>query len=265
MWSTETISGADGNQVQDLIEQLAENAIAAVRIPNVYTDEEVGAIVGNIDRQGVSWYPNFEGKQGRIGICATEYVSKVNGKEAYFGREAESSSIRDGIFPGKLSPVKKMIGVFSHGFDTSVAEEPSLGNAKYFTGLVRAMAQESTTHFDFAPHQLPGWQVAEAQTQFAVVTYLQMPDEGGGLTVYNRPWTQEDESFNKDVKEKGPRGFEKEFLDGVESVTIMPSTGEMVVFNSRNFHRVERIVSQVARYSINSFMSLSDDTLRLWN
>jgi hypothetical protein len=92
-----------------------------------------------------------------------------------------------------------------------------------------------------------------------------MPDEGGGLTVYNHPWAQEDESFNKDVKEKGPRGFEKEFLDSVESVTIMPNMGEMVVFNSRNFHRVERIVSQVARYSINSFMSLSDDTLRLWN
>jgi len=265
MWTAETLSNRDSNTIKDSIFNLAANAIAAVRIPGIYANEEVDTIVGNIDQQGVSWYPNFENKQGRIGICATEYVSKVDGKEAYFNLEAQASDVRNKIFPGQLDPIKKMIDTFSPGFETSIAQEPSLHNAKYFTGLIRAMAQESTTHFDYAAYQLPGWKVAEAQSQFAVITYLQMPDSGGGLTVYNRPWKPEDDEFNKDTVEKGPNGFQRDFLDGEESVTLMPTVGEMIVIHSRNFHKVEGIVSKVARYSINSFMSLSDNKLLLWN
>ena len=265
MWSAETISGEDSDEIRNGIYELSDNTMAAMRIPNIYTAEEVDTIVDGIDHQGVLWYPNFEFKQGRIGICATEYVSKINGKEAYFLLEAESSKTRSEIFPTDLDPVRKMIDTFSPGFDTSVAEEASLGHAKYFTGLVRAMGQESTTHFDFAPHQLPGWQVAEAEAQFAVVTYLQVPGSGGELTIFNRTWEQDDEEFNQDVEEKGPKGFEKQFLDDAESVVLAPNPGEMIVFNSRNFHKVEDMVSQVARFSINSFMSLSNDKLYLWN
>ena len=265
MWSVETVSGADSEVIRDSIYKLSDNTMAAMRIPDVYAAEEVDTIVYNIDRQGVSWYPNFEFKQGRIGICATEYASKINGKEAYFMLEADASKTRNEMFPGDLDPVGKMVDTFSPSFDTSVAEESSVGHARYFTGLVRAMGQESTTHFDFAPHQLPGWQVAASEAQFAVVTYLQVPAEGGELTIFNRPWEQNVDEFNKDVEEKGPQGFEGHFLDEAESVLVAPNPGEMVVFNSRNFHKVEGMISQAARYSINSFMSLSDDKLRLWN
>lgn len=265
MWPVETLPNDDTLEIRDSIHKLSTNEIGVIRIPGIYTDKEVSTIVENIDQQGVSWYPNFEQKQGRIGICATEYVSKDSGKEAYFALEAKASEVRDRIFPGQLDPVKKMMSVFSHGFDISLAKEPSLDNARYFTGLIRAMAQKSTTHFDFAPRQLPGWQVAEAEAQFAVITYLQMPETGGGLTVYNRQWVQADDEFDKDTAEKGPKGFENDFLDDDDSITVSPSTGEMVVINSRNFHRVEAIVSKLARYSINSFMSLSEDKLVLWN
>ncbi|MCA9329380.1 2OG-Fe(II) oxygenase [Candidatus Saccharibacteria bacterium] len=265
MWTIETVSDVSNHEIEDSLHNLSTNTTAALRIPGIYTGAEIDTIVENIGQQGVLWYPNFEFRQGRIGIGATEYASKINGKEAYFLLEPESSRIRDRIFPENLDPVARMAGVFSQAFDTSVAEEPSLDHAKYFTGLIRAMGEESTTHFDFAPHQLPGWRVADAVAQFAVVTYLQMPGSGGELTIYNRPWEQKDEAFNKDIDEKGPKGFGQQFLEDEESVTIMPSAGEMVVFNSRNFHKVESIVSEIVRYSINSFMSLSDDKLHLWN
>lgn len=120
----------------------------------------------NIQKQGVTWYPNFEFKQCRIGICATEYISKINGKEAYFILESESSKIRDKMFPGNLSPVDRMINTFSPSMEVSVAEESSLSGKKYFTGLVRAMMYESTTHFDCVPKQLPEWWVSQAEAQF---------------------------------------------------------------------------------------------------
>jgi hypothetical protein len=265
MWQVELVSGNDGNEIKDSLNKLVDNSIAATRIPEIYTDDELDVIVDNIEREGVMWYPNFKSVQGRIGICATEFVSKFDGMNVYFQSEAEASELRDTIFPGSLDPIKKMIDIFSQGFDTSVATEPEQDHARYFTGLIRAMAQESTTHYDFAPHQLPGWKVAESQAQFAVVAYLQMPDNGGGLTVYNRPGEPEDDKYNQDTEEKGPKGFEEEFLDEEESLTILPNAGEMIIINSKNFHRVEKIQSQVARYSINSFMSLLDNKLYLWN
>ncbi len=265
MWRVETIPDLDNSDIRGLITDLTDNTIAAVRIPGVYEEPNIDTIVANIEEQGVAWYPKFEFKQGRIGISATEYASKINGKKAYFLLEPEASRIRKKIFPDNLDPVERMTEVFSRGFDTSVAQELSLGGLRYFTGLIRAMGDKSTTHFDFAPHQLPGWWVANSVAQFAVVTYLQMPGTGGELRVYNRPWNPEDDEFNRDIAEKGPNGFEGQFLEEDEYVTIAPNAGEMVVFNSRNFHSVEAATSAVARYSVNSFMSLRDDKLYLWN
>ena len=265
MWSVETISSEDGDRIKDAVHELAGNNLAAVRIPGVFTGEEIDTVVSNINQQGVTWYPNFEFKQGRIGIGATEYASKINGREAYFLLEAESSRTRDKVFPGELDPVGRWTDIFSQGLETSVAVEPALGNARYFTGLVRAMMLESTTHFDHAPKQLPGWWVSQAPTQLSAVTYLQMPGSGGELTVYDRLWKEEDEQYNRDVREKGPNGFDGSFLADADSVTVEPNAGEMIVFNPKNYHRVQGITSEVARLSVNTFISVSDDTLHLWN
>lgn len=269
MWQEKTISKVDGEAIKDSIYELTDNSLAAVRIPDIFNVQEIDTIVDNINKQGVTWYPHCEFNQGRIGICSTEYAAKIHGKETYFMSEAEASKIRGGIFPSDLDPVSRMVSIFSQRFDTSVAKEPSLGDAQYFTGLVRAMGKASTTHFDYAPQQLPGWWISQAPTQFAVVTYLQVPGEGGELIIYNRQWEPEDEKHNNDVDEKGPKGFQDDFLADEESITLRPNPGEMLIFNSRNFHGVKGIVSgarRLTRYSINSFMSLSnDDRLYLWN
>lgn len=267
IWKIKTISEVNSGVVQSAVNQLSDNTIAAVRIPNAYTKDELATILDNISRNGVTWYPNFEFKQGRIGISATEYASKINGKDAYFMLEAESSKIRDKIFPNKLDPVQKMLNFFSQGFDASIAHEPAPGNEneKYFTGLVRSMCKASTTHFDFAPHQLPGWGVARAQSQLSALIYLQTAGQGGELTIYNRQWNEDDEKYNKDINEKGPNGFKSDFLEGVDSVTIEPAQGELVIFNSKNFHKVEAMTTEAPRLSVNSFVSLIDDKLQLWN
>lgn len=265
MWTAEKVDRANQTEISLSLERLANGTQAAMRIPGTYTPEEVDVLVGNICAEGVSWYPHCEFEQGRIGICATEYASKINGKEAYFLLQKEATKLKDRMFPGALDPVKKIIDIFSPAFDISVAQEESLDGAQYFTGLVRAMKRESTTHFDFAPNQLPGWQVSDAKTQFAVVTYLQLPGTGGQLEVFNRLWQPTDEVFNNDKLEKGPYGFSEKFLGGVASVEITPEPGETIIFNSRNFHKVKAMLGDAARLSINSFMTLSEDKLRIWN
>jgi 2OG-Fe(II) oxygenase superfamily len=251
--------------VKALLKMIAVDELAAIKIPNIYSILEIKTIISNIDKQGVMWYPNFEFKQGRIGICATEYDSKINGKEAYFTLEAESSKVRNNIFPNNLDPIKKMTDIFSSGYEISVATEPNMDNAKYFAGLVRAMQYESTIHFDYAPHQLQKWWVAESEVQFAVVIYLQMPGTGGELTIYEHQWKESDDKYNKDIDEKGPKGFDETVLKNSNSVEIHPQEGDMIIFNSKHFHKVKKIDSDRTRLSINSFMSLKNEKLYLWN
>ncbi|MDP3982980.1 MAG: 2OG-Fe(II) oxygenase [bacterium] len=264
-WKVIDVDGVTSFDAGKIIPLLASNKLAAVRIANFYSKNELDSIVQNIKKQGILWYPNFEFKQGRIGICATEYHSKINGKLAYFTLEPENSKIRNEIFTGILEPVNRMINIFSNSYKTSVAKEPNIENAQYFTGLIRAMQHESTTHFDYAPHQLPGWWIAGSETQFAVVVYLQLPESGGGLTIYERQWKAGDDIYNKDAHEKGPKGFEDTFLKDLNLVKIYPKEGDMIIFNSRHFHKVEGIDSERIRLSINSFMSLRDGELYFWN
>ncbi len=248
----------------DVISDLVENKIAALKVKDFYSSNELSNIVQNTMSHGINWYPNFEFKQGRIGLCATEYHSKINGKQAYFILQPENIAVKNRIFGAKLEPTHRLISYLSKKFKTSVAVESDLGE-EYFTGLIRAMQHKSTTHFDFAPHQLPGWKVSEIDSQLSAVLYLQVPDSEGALTVFNRPWDISDEAYNKDELEKGPKGFEDSFLINEESISIQPIAGELVIFNSRNFHQVGEVSSSKMRLSVNTFIGVKNEELLLWD
>ena len=193
-----TIAAPSDFNAGEWVPLLAENKEAAVQISSIYSKDDILEMVQNIKNQGVSWYIGFDYKQGRIGICATEYYSKPNGKAIYFSLERESSRVRNVMFPDSLDPVGKIMSLFSGYYPIAVATEPDINNSKYFAGLVRAMQYESTIHFDFAQRQLSGWAIAKCETQLAVVIYLQLPQEGGELIIYDKLWDEQDDVFNKD-------------------------------------------------------------------
>ncbi len=264
-WKVKKIESKNDFDPGILLPQLANNDIPAIQIANFYSPDVLDTIVKNIFSQGILWYQNFEYKQGRIGVCATEYYSKLNGKAAYFALEPEHSRIRENIFSTTLDPVNKLIELFSISYKTNIAREPTMGNLKYFSGIIRAMQQKSTAHFDYATHQLPGWWVSNMEAQFGIVIYLQMPELGGELTIYNRPWIPEDDKYNQDVEEKGPKGFDEGLLKNVPSTTITPHVGDVIIFSTRNFHQVDGINSDTIRLTCNSFVSLKDNKLYLWS
>lgn len=263
-WEIKTIDSHENLEAHALLPLLATNRIAAIRISNFFTRKELDTAVKNINQRDISWYQNSEHRQGRIGISATEYHSKTNGKLLYFVLAPKCSRIREDMFSGASDPIQKIIGVFSKSYKVSVAHEPD-DEGVYFAGLIRAMGAKSTLHFDYAPHQLPGWGVSESEEQFALVLYLQMPADGGGLLIYNRPWVSEDDIHNEDIFEKGPNGFNPTFLESERPTRISPVTGDLIIFRSRNFHQVEGIDSDQIRLTFNSFLTLKNDVLSLWS
>lgn len=265
-WGVERLSPDNSAEACELLPALASNEIAAIQIDQFLGRQDLDVVIENMSRHNIEWYKNKEFQQGRIGINATGFGYEADGKKKYFDLTPQAERSRDEIFKGASNPIDKIIKFFSsNGYSVSIATEPDMQNAQYFAGLIRAMGAKSTLHFDYAPNQLPGWSVSDADEQYGLVLYLQMPTEGGELTVYNRPWQPEDESHNNDIGQKGTYGFTEDFLVGTPYVTILPKAGDLVVFKTRNFHQIAAINSDKPRLSLTTFMSLKDGSLSLWS
>lgn len=264
-WGAVQLGPDDSAEACALLPELARNEIAAIKIGQFLCEEELSVIKANMEDKTIDWYANKTNQQGRIGINATGFSHLPDGKKAYFDATPTAEKDRDEIFKGTHSPINKILEFFSHGFDTKIATESELEEARYFAGLIRAMGAKSTLHFDYAPKQLPGWSVAEADEQFGLVLYLQMPTVGGELNIYNHPWTPEDERHNNDHIEKGTFGFTEDFLRDTPYASVLPSEGDLVVFKTRNFHQVDEIHSDRPRLGLTTFMSQQGDTLSLWS
>lgn len=264
-WAVERLTLENSAEACGLLPALAANEIGAIQIAHFLDRQELDVIIENMSNKSISWYANKQNQQGRIGINATGFGYEVEGKKKYFDQTPQAEKARDEIFAGIQSPVDKIIRFFSNGYTVSIAIEPEMQNAQYFAGLIRAMGAKSTLHFDYAPNQLPGWSVSDAEEQYGLVLYLQMPTEGGELTVYNRPWQPEDESQNNDIGQKGTYGFTEGFLADTPHTSIRPLEGDLVVFKTRNFHQVGEIKSDKPRLGLTTFMSLKEGSLSLWS
>jgi len=264
-WNAVQLGPADSAEACALLPELSRNEIAAIKIGQFLCEEELGVIKRNMEDKTIAWYANKTNQQGRIGINATGYSHLPDGKKKYFDATLAAEEERDNIFEGTHNPINKILEFFSGGFDAKIATEPELKEARYFAGLIRAMGAKSTLHFDYAPKQLPGWSVADAEEQFGLVLYLQMPTEGGALNIYDRSWTPEDERYNNDHVEKGTFGFTQDFLGDTPYAAVLPSEGDLVVFKTRNFHQVDEIKSVKPRLGLTTFMSQRLGTLSLWS
>lgn len=264
-WSTVELGPNSSAEACALLPELARNDIAAIKIGHFLCDKELATIKANMEDKTIVWYANKTNQQGRIGINATGFSHLPGGKKKYFDATPAAEDDRDEIFEGTRSPVNKILELFSHGFDTQIATEPELAGARYFAGLIRAMGAKSTLHFDYAPKQLPGWSVADADEQFGLVLYLQMSVSGGALNIYDHPWTPKDERYNNDHVEKGTFGFTEGFLGDTPHTSVIPSEGDLVVFRPRNFHQVDEIQSDKPRLGLTTFMSQQDNSLSLWS
>ena len=250
-WSAVELGPEESVQACALLPELAGNEIAAIKIGQFLCEQELSVIKANMEDKTIAWYANKANQQGRIGINATGFSHEPDGKKKYFAATPAAEEERDEIFEGTHSPINKILEFFGQGFDTKIATEPELAKARYFAGLIRAMGAKSTLHFDYAPKQLPGWSVANADEQFGLVLYLQMPAKGGELNIFNHPWAPEDERHNHDHIEKGTYGFTEGFLGNTPCATVLPSEGDLVVFRTRNFHQVDEIKSDTAEITEN--------------
>ena len=108
---------------------------------------------------------------------------------------------------------------------------------------------------------MPEYLVSEYQNQLSAILYLQSPQSGGELTIYDKQWCKDDESRrNPDF------GYSSDVVDGVEHVTIRPIPGNLVLLNPNYYHKIGSICGTKPRISIGFFFAeSSENNLYCWS
>jgi|LauGreDrversion4_2_1035121.scaffolds.fasta_scaffold679938_1 hypothetical protein len=245
---------------------LQKNKIPCVSVKNFLNNSECEKLMDAAKRMGLSYYEGVYPQIGKIGATQFEYSGKKSSD--YFKEAALESEKRKRINDEcGLDPVKKVIEYFSlHGMNLKVAEDSKTGE-KYYAGLYRIFEPGSSAllHFDYAPFDAKGWAIEKVKYQIAFNIYLKLPSSGGQLVVFNKPWNKAECEKYRLEGAVGSYGFSEKMVESNEKIEIFPENGDLVFFNSRNFHCVRP--GNEHRFSISSFIGKTDSkkSLLLWN
>lgn len=231
------------------IDALSTGASAAMVIPGFFTEAQCTDAVESLTAEGFDQYENVEPPIGRIGITQFEHMSDRAG---YFRKAKPATAVRERTFRPDNDPVTQVMRVVSGARTVGAVIASETDGTPYFAGVTRHM-QQALLHLDWAVRDAPGWAISTIDAQLAWNVYLSMPERGGELRVHDRFWTPDAENF----LEPGSYGYSRDLIRGRRSITIRPSIGDLVMFNSRNFHEVLPIAGTGTRISTSSFIGIT--------
>lgn len=130
-----------------------------------------------------------------------------------------------------------------------VIEHMTKSSLRYCPCVVRDLAIEVLPHADFGPYDGEGWEVAKVTQQIAWNLYLTSPSEGGDTLIFDQVWENHVQADNNSY---GIQDFDRPVK---HRFSIKP--GRLVLFNSRNFHKV--LKSSEARIAIGGFLGKTAD------
>jgi hypothetical protein len=254
-WSTTEPVELSAESLQALI----ANDIPAIRIPNFASSQECEAFSTAV-RNSPDIHDYSTAPASYLGVVLYEYRQGEGKKEQFFRDVPPAVSAQQSLYEQSIDVPKRFFGLLGQHWDgdIAVAHEPGLGD--YCPVVVRIASKGVHLHFDFAPYNSPGWEIGKITAQITWNLYTETPVSGGETTVYNAPW-----------EPKGGEDPAKGFADpavesdpDVQSITFAANTGEVVMVNPRNPHRIAA-GSGEPRISIGSFLGLAEgNKLLMW-
>jgi hypothetical protein len=197
-----------------------------------------------------------------IGVCHNQWAH--DDKDIYFSKKSQAQQSIDKVYEFlNINPVDAVIDAFESrtGRKASIFEEPGFG--QYFAGAFRSFRGHGKLHVDHAPsHIHQPWEITKIQRQLTWNIYYTMLDTGGELVIYDTIHTPQNET----MKVSDDYYFPYEVLEGPEKVVIEPEVGDLIIFNTQNFHEILGNNGGGHRISQTSFIGLKQDgSLGLWS
>lgn len=225
---------------------LFDGQIPAVVLPNFISTADCEKIVENLREMGMGTYSHVNHAVGRLGLAQMEYHLKQD-KKGYFDRVIAAIDTYKRAVARSEDPLEKLFNhLISRGIqNVSLAKEQDYGS--YFAGSFRNVMTVGHLHYDFAPFEAKGWDIAGIEKQVSWNLYLNQPT-GGDLHVYKRFYNPDDES----LRVSGEYYYDRSLISGADQYRYSPRVGDIVMFNCRYFHEVKPVNGD--RYSLSSFI-----------
>ncbi|MDZ8189306.1 MAG: hypothetical protein RMX96_31265 [Nostoc sp. ChiSLP02] len=225
---------------------LLKNEIPSIRIPKFASSEECNKLALAIEKVGFDFYRNVEPPIGRIGITQFEYRNRD--KLGYFDAVKKANTTYNQVTSLSFDPLKRLATTLRQNVSSKVKiayEDEAYGD--YFAGLIRQI-NIALLHIDFAQLDAPNWRIGNITSQLVWNLYVKAPSQGGICKVYNRQWQPKDEKY----KIPDSYGYDSSLVANSEVKHNIPLIGDLVIFNSRNFHEVLPGIGE--RITISSFI-----------
>lgn len=197
-----------------------------------------------------------------IGLCHNQWAHEQ--KNLYFSKKQQAQQVIDTIYEDlRIDPVKKITEVLSQQTcrQVDIFDEPGFG--RYFAGAFRSFRGHGKLHVDHAPsHIQQPWAVTEIKRQMTWNLYYTRLNSGGELVIYDTIHTPQ----NEPMKVPGEYYFPYEVLERPDCISLVPEVGDLIIFNTQNFHEILGNNGGGHRISQTSFIGLKqDDSLGLWS
>lgn len=228
------------------LQALFKNQIPAIRIPKFASSGECEKLSLAIENIGFDFYENVEPPIGRIGITQFEYGNTR--KFDYFNAVKRATETYKKVASLSFDPLERLTEFLRYNVPNKVqVAYDNEAYSHYFAGLIRHI-NIALLHMDFARLDAPNWEIGSITSQLAWNLYVKEPSQGGICKVYNRQWEPEDEKY----KIPNSYGYDYSLVAGSEIKQNFPVIGDLVIFNSRNFHEVLPAIGE--RITISSFI-----------
>ncbi|AJO77394.1 MULTISPECIES: 2OG-Fe(II) oxygenase [Pseudomonas] len=244
------------------IKKLAHEQVLALRIKNFLPHSQALQLGDKILTPGFEGYINAP-SIGRIGMAFYEAENQPLLIEDYFERAtANITELRTRCAP-YASPVDTLRCMLDESWPAGAHLETLYGR-KMYVGLSRVVKPGVCflAHHDiFAKDAPDSFQAHSLEAQFACNLYLNMPDAGGALQM----WDHDISPDQFDDMRGDSYGIDPGLL-GTPALEVRPEPGDFIMFNSRRMHAVTPGVAS-PRLSLSFFVGYrgSSSPLTFWS
>lgn len=187
-------------------------------------------------------------------------------KSDYFDTVPGAFADQATVFAGAFDVMGRVIESLSAAWGTPVdyAREPG-PYGRYFAGGIKTRLAPSHLHFDYVPHFSPDYAIGRIVDQLSWNLFLEMPDGTGETTLYRAPVSRDTRPATTGASYTA---LPESAVRGAAKYVFRPRIGELVLFNTRNPHRVavEGVEPGQCRTQVGSFIGRTPhDRLILWS
>lgn len=245
--SAETLIAAD-------LEALARGDTLALRIAGFYDAHSCAVVQDRVMAAAKSRYavaPDVT----KIGMALFEATSEALLDDYYADARTAQDRAR-ALYQGLDDPIdmlrRRLDALWPAG-----CEIERLHGAAMYAGLVRVIDRDSELrpHQDNTDWDMPGSERAQTmRAQFSANVYFSAAAEGGALELW--PLAIREEPAYRAAQVPGDYALRRDVI-GAPAMRLRPCAGDLIIFNARCIHAVERVRSGT-RTNASTFIGLRD-------